>query len=91
MFFFQDLYLSILMNLNAIIIDLEGKNNFGRNERLDTQHVLLYMLRSPVFLLQYFLPPVHRWFLDHLDRKIEFLAIYGSPSLFIGGLNQNVK
>ena len=48
-------------------------------------------IRSPVFLLQYFLPPVHRWFLDHLDRKIEFLAIYGSPSLFIGGLNQNVK
>lgn len=79
------------MNLNAIIIDLEGKNNFGRNERLIHNMFCSTCIRSPVFLFQYFLPPVHRWFLDHLDRKIEFLAIYGSPSLFIGGLNQNVK
>ena len=56
-FFFQDLYLSILMNLNAIIIDLEGKNNFGRNERLDTQHVLLYMHTFPSFPFAIFSSP----------------------------------
>ena len=56
-FFFQDLYLSILMNLNAIIIDLEGKNNFGRNERLDTQHVLLYMHTFPSFPFVIFSSP----------------------------------
>ena len=56
-FFFQDLYLSILMNLNAIIIDLEGKNNFGRNERLDTQHILLYMHTFPSFPFAIFSSP----------------------------------
>lgn len=56
-FFFQDLYLSILMNLNAIIIDLEGKNNFGRNECLDTQHVLLYMHTFPSFPFAMFSSP----------------------------------
>lgn len=47
------------MNLNAIIIDLEGKNNFGRNERLDTQHVLLYMHTFPSFPFAIFSSPLY--------------------------------